>query len=45
MKVFSFPPVFLCQRNWETSHPRTAIDDGRQVLADHSSLSDHQMYV
>lgn len=45
MKVFRFPSVFLCQWNWETSLPRTATDDGHQLPADHSSLSDHQMYV
>lgn len=33
MEVFSFLSVFLCQRNWETSHPRTAIDDGDQLFA------------
>lgn len=45
MKVFGFPWAFLYQRNWETSHPRTAVDDGDQLLADCSSPSDHQMYV
>jgi len=39
MKVFNFPPFILCERNWETSHSRTVIDDRDQLLADHNSLT------